>query len=82
MRKKEEALVSLVISIFIEAILFIPMGTVWSGLFDQVFKIGEILNIELPIFVVIAILVGQFIVTYLIVFYLIALILGLYYRDR
>lgn len=75
--KKEEALISLVIAIIIEAILFVPMGTVWAELFNGILKIGDIVDVELPLMVGIAIFVVQFIVTYFIIFLIIGLILGL-----
>ena len=75
--RKEEALISLIIAIIIEAILFVPMGTVWTELFNGILKIGDIVNVELPPMVGIAIFVVQFVVTYCIIFLIIAFILGL-----
>jgi hypothetical protein len=75
--KKEEALIALIVTIFIEAILFVPMGKVWTELFNGILKIGEIVNIELPPVLGITIFIVQFIVMYFIIFLIVALILGL-----
>lgn len=79
---KWEAIASLIMSIIIEAVLFVPMGKVWTELFDAIFKIGEILDVELPLGYVIAVKAVEFCIVYFIVFLIISLIIQLFRSNN
>lgn len=76
MSRREEALISLVIAIIIEAILFVPMGTVWTELFKAIGSIPDIIGVEMPITWWIGLKALEFLAVYSIVF----IIMGIFYN--
>lgn len=74
---KKEALLSLVVALVVEIILYIPMGKVWTTLFKTIGSIPDKLGVEMPITWWIGLKALEFFVVYFIIFIIIGIIFNL-----
>jgi len=77
-----EIIISSIITIITEVLLWKPMSIVWSTLFKSIYKIGEVVNVELPLTYLIAVKVVEISLIFLTVLIIIVSLRNIFYSDN